>query len=73
VITTGSVAPAAGPLPGPGRLAIAAGIAVLVSLAWGALGWTAGTALNSAVATLTAYTLACFTLPVILTRKRDIL
>jgi ABC-type transport system involved in multi-copper enzyme maturation permease subunit len=140
VITTGSVSPAAGPVPGPGQLAIAAGIAILVSLAWGALGWTAGTALNSAagafaalllwttiiqgqldyyatlmpkaaravydllpdaatstltlvdgqisfngtynfgqvapllaVATLSAYALACFTLPVVLTRKRDIL
>jgi ABC-2 type transport system permease protein len=139
VITTGSVSPAAGPLPEPGQLAIATGIAILVSLAWGALGWTAGTALNSAAAafaglllwitiiqgqldyyatlmpraaravydllpdaatstltlvdgqisfngtysfgqvapllaaaTLIAYALACFTLPVLLTRKRDI-
>jgi ABC-2 type transport system permease protein len=140
VITTGSVSPAAGPLPGPGPLAAALGIAVLVSLAWGALGWTAGTMLNSAAAAfaglllwtiliqgqldyyatlmpravravydllpdaatntltlvdgqisynglysfgqvtpplaaaiLSAYALACFTLPVILTRRRDIL
>jgi ABC-2 type transport system permease protein len=140
LITTGSVSPAAGPLPGPGRLGAALGIAVLVSLAWGALGWTIGTVLNSAaaafaglllwtviiqgqldyyatlmprairavydllpdaatntltlvdgqisynglqnfgqvapllaVATLAAYALACFTLPVILTRRRDIL
>ena len=138
-ITTGSVSPAAGPLPGPGRLAAALGIAILVSLAWGTLGWTAGTVLNSAagafaamllwtviiqrqldyyatlmpravrvvydllpdaatntltlvdgqisfngtysfglvapllaVATLTAYALACSALPVILTRRRDI-
>jgi hypothetical protein len=140
LITTGSVLPAAGPLPGPGRLGAALGIAVLVGLAWGAPGWTAGTALNSAaaafaglllwtviiqgqldyyatlmpravravydllpdaatntltfvdgqisynglqnfgqvapllaVATLAAYALACFTLPIILTRRRDIL
>jgi ABC-2 type transport system permease protein len=139
LITTGSLSPAAGPLPGPGRLAAALGIAILVSLTWGALGWTAGTALNSAAgafaaillwavviqgqldyystlmpravravydllpdaatntltlvdgqisfngtysfgqvapllaaATLAAYALACFTLPVILTRRRDI-
>jgi ABC-type transport system involved in multi-copper enzyme maturation permease subunit len=139
VTATGSVSPAAGPLPSPGRLAAALGIAVLVSLAWGALGWTAGTVLNSAAAafaglllwtviiqgqldyyatlmpsearvvydllpdaatntltlvdgqisynglqsfgqvapllaaaTLSAYALACFTLPVILTRRRDI-
>ena len=137
---TGSVSPAAGPVPGPGRLAIAAGIAILVSLAWGAAGWTAGTVFNSAagafaamllwttviqgqlnyyatlmpraaravydllpdaatntltlmygqisynglysfgqvaplvaVAILSAYALAFFTLPVILTRRRDIL
>jgi hypothetical protein len=140
LITTGSVSPAVGPPPGPGQLAAALGIAILVSLTWGALGWTAGTVLNSAagafaamllwtviiqrqldyyatlmprairavydllpdaatntltlvdgqisfngtysfgqvapllaVATLAAYALACFTLPVILTRRRDIL
>jgi ABC-2 type transport system permease protein len=138
---TGSVSPAAGPLPGVGRLAAAFGIAVVVSLAWGAAGWTAGTVLKSAAgafavmllwtmivqvqldtyatmmpkaaraiydllpdaatntvtalfgqvnygdgpatigevatglafATLGAYALACFTLPVIVTRRRDIL
>jgi len=51
---TGSVSPAAGPLPGAGRLAAAFGIAVLVSLAWGAAGWTAGTVLNSAAAAFAA-------------------
>jgi len=45
---TGSVSPAAGPLPGAGRVAAAFGIAVVVSLAWGAAGWTAGTVLRSA-------------------------
>jgi len=45
---TGSVSPAAGPLPGAGRLAGAFGIAVVVSLAWGAAGLTAGTVLRSA-------------------------
>ena len=141
VTITGSVSPAAGPLPGAGRLAAAFGIAVVVSLAWGAAGWTAGTVLKSAAgafaamllwttivqvqldyyatlmpraaravydllpdaatntvallfgqvdyggpmfgfgevapglafAILAAYALACFTLPVILTRRRDIL
>ena len=140
VTITGSASPAAGPLPGAGRLAAAFGIAVVVSLAWGAAGWTAGTVLKSAAgafaamllwttivqvqldyyATLMpraaravydllpdaatntvallfgqvdyggpmfgfgevapglafailAYALACFTLPVILTRRRDIL
>jgi hypothetical protein len=139
VTATGSVSPAAGPLPSPAQLAAALGIAVLVSLAWGALGWTVGTVLNSAAAafaglllwtviiqgqldyyatlmprearvvydllpdaatntltlvdgqisynglqsfgqvapllaaaTLSAYALVCFTLPVILTRRRDI-
>jgi ABC-2 type transport system permease protein len=139
VTATGSVSPAAGPLPSPAQLAAALGIAVLVSLAWGALGWTVGTVLNSAAAafaglllwtviiqgqldyyatlmprearvvydllpdaatntltlvdgqisynglqsfgqvapllaaaTLSAYALACFTLPVVLTRRRDV-
>jgi hypothetical protein len=45
---TGSVSAAAGPLPGAGRLAAAFGIAVIVSLAWGAVGWT-GTVLKSAL------------------------
>jgi len=48
VTLTGSASPAAGPLPGAGRLAAAFGIAVVVSLAWGAAGWTAGTVLKSA-------------------------
>jgi ABC-2 family transporter protein len=48
VTVTGSVSPAAGPLPGAGRLAGAFGIAVLVSLAWGAAGWTAGTVVKNA-------------------------
>ena len=39
--------PAAGSLPGEGWLAAAFGIAVIVSLAWGAVGWT-GTVLKSA-------------------------
>jgi ABC-2 type transport system permease protein len=141
VTTSGSVSPAAGPFPGAGRLAAAFGIAVIVSLAWGAVGWTAGTVLKSAAgafavmllwttivqvqldyyatmmpgaaravydllpdaatntvallfgqvnyggpmggfgevapllafAILAAYALACFTLPVIVTRRRDIL
>ena len=142
VTITGSASPAAGPLPGAARLAAAFGIAVVVSLAWGAAGWTAGTVLKSAAgafaamllwttivqvqldyyatlmpraaravydllpdaatntvallfgqvdygglpmfgfgevapglafAILAAYALACFTLPVILTRRRDIL
>jgi hypothetical protein len=47
VTITGSVSAAAGPLPGAGRLAAAFGIAVIVSLAWGAVGWT-GTVLKSA-------------------------
>ena len=49
VITSGSVSPAAGPLPGVGRLAAALGIAVIVSLAWGAARWTAGTVVKNAV------------------------
>ena len=50
VIVTGSASPASGPLPGPGRLANAAfGIAVIVSLTWGAVGWAAGAVLRSAV------------------------
>jgi ABC-2 type transport system permease protein len=48
VTLTGSASPAAGPLPGAARLAAAFGIAVVVSLAWGAAGWTAGTVLKSA-------------------------
>ena len=51
---TGSASPAAGPLPGAGRLAAAFGIAVLVSLAWGAAGWAAGTVLSSAAAAFAA-------------------
>jgi ABC-2 type transport system permease protein len=51
---TGSASPAAGPLPGAGRLAAAFGIAVLVSLAWGAVGWAAGTVLSSAAAAFAA-------------------
>ena len=47
---TGSASPASGPLPGAGRLAAALGIAVVVSLAWGAAGWTAGTVLKSTAA-----------------------
>jgi hypothetical protein len=50
VTATGSASPAAGPLPGVGRLAAAFGIAVVVSLAWGAAGWTAGTVLRSTAA-----------------------
>jgi hypothetical protein len=48
VTATGSVSPATSPLPGPGRLAAGVGIAVVVSMAWGAVGWTAGTLLKSA-------------------------
>ena len=48
VTLTGSASPAVGPLPGAARLAAAFGIAVVVSLAWGAAGWTAGTVLKSA-------------------------
>lgn len=44
---TGSASPAAGSLQSEGRLAAAFGIAVIVSLAWGAVGWT-GTVLKSA-------------------------
>ena len=141
VTLTGSASPAVGPLPGAARLAAAFGIAVVVSLAWGAAGWTAGTVLKSAAgafavmllwttivqvqldyyatlmpgaaravydllpdaatntvallfgqvnyggpmggfgevapglafATLAAYALACFALPVLVTRRRDIL
>jgi ABC-2 type transport system permease protein len=47
---TGSASPALGPLPGGGRLAAAFGIAVVVSLAWGAAGWTAGALLKSTAA-----------------------
>ena len=43
--------PAAGSLPGEGRLAAAFGIAVIVSPAWGAVGWT-GTVLKSAAVTI---------------------
>jgi ABC-2 type transport system permease protein len=46
--TSGSFSPAAGPQPDAGRLAAALGIAIIVSLAWGALGWLAGTVLKSA-------------------------
>jgi hypothetical protein len=41
------VSPAADSLPGEGRLAAAFGIAVIVSLVWGAVGWS-GTVLKSA-------------------------
>jgi ABC-2 type transport system permease protein len=54
VIATGSASPASGPLPGAGRLAAAFGIAVVVSLAWGAVGWTAGTVLKSTAAAFAA-------------------
>jgi ABC-2 type transport system permease protein len=54
VTITGSASPAAGPLPGAGRLAAAFGIAVVVSLAWGAAGWTAGTVLKSAAGAFAA-------------------
>ncbi len=54
LITSGSASPAAGPLPGPGRLAAAFGIAVTVSLAWGALGWAAGTVFKSATGAFAA-------------------
>ena len=47
---TGSASPAAGPLPTAGRLAAAVGLAVVVSTAWAAAGWTAGTLLRSATA-----------------------
>jgi ABC-2 type transport system permease protein len=52
--TSGSVSPAAGPLPGVARLAAAFGIAVFVSLAWGAAGWAVGTVLKSAAGALAA-------------------
>jgi ABC-type transport system involved in multi-copper enzyme maturation permease subunit len=48
VITSASISPAAGPLPGAGQLAGGFAVAVLVSLAWGAVGWTAGTAAKTA-------------------------
>ena len=48
VTTSGSVSPAAGPLPSAGQLAGGFAIAVAVSLAWGSAGWTAGTVLKSA-------------------------
>ncbi len=54
VTATGSASPAASPLPTAGRLAAAFGIAVIVSLAWGAAGWTAGTLLKSATGAFAA-------------------
>jgi ABC-2 type transport system permease protein len=54
VTATGSLSAAAGPLPGAGRLMAAFGIAVLVSLTWGAVGWTAGTVLRSAAGAFAA-------------------
>ncbi len=54
VTATGSVSPAASPLPGLGRLAAGVGIAVVVSLAWGAVGWTAGTLLKNAAGAFAA-------------------
>jgi ABC-type transport system involved in multi-copper enzyme maturation permease subunit len=47
---TGSASPAAGPLPTAGRLAAAVGLALVISTAWAAAGWTAGTLLRSATA-----------------------
>ncbi len=47
-LTTGTTVPIVGPPFDPGRLAAAFAVAVVVSLAWGALGWTAGTVLKSA-------------------------
>jgi ABC-2 type transport system permease protein len=46
----GSASPAAGPLPTAGRLAAAVGLALVISTAWAAAGWTAGTLLRSATA-----------------------
>jgi ABC-2 type transport system permease protein len=54
VTATGSVSPATSPLPGPGRLIAGVGIAVIVSLAWGAVGWTAGTLLRNAAGAFAA-------------------
>jgi ABC-2 type transport system permease protein len=54
MITAGSLSPAVGPLPDAGRLAAAFGIAVIVSLAWGALGWAAGTVFKSATGAFAA-------------------
>ena len=54
VTATGLVSPAASPLPGLGRLAAGVGIAVVVSLAWGAVGWTAGTLLKNAAGAFAA-------------------
>jgi ABC-2 type transport system permease protein len=47
---TGSASPAAGPLPSAGRLAAGVGLALVISTAWAAAGWTAGTLLRSATA-----------------------
>jgi ABC-2 type transport system permease protein len=47
---TGSASPAASPLPSAGRLAAGVGLALVISTAWAAAGWTAGTLLRSATA-----------------------
>ena len=47
---TGSVSPAASPLPTAARLAAGIGLALVVSAAWAAVGWAAGTILRSATA-----------------------
>ena len=47
---TGSVSPAASPLPTAARLAAGVGLALVLSAAWAAVGWTAGTLLRSATA-----------------------
>ncbi|MGH3149472.1 MAG: hypothetical protein ACRDOB_01905 [Streptosporangiaceae bacterium] len=47
---TGSASPAAGPLPTLARLAAGVGLGLVVSAAWAAAGWTAGTVFRSATA-----------------------
>jgi ABC-2 type transport system permease protein len=54
VAQTGSVSLAPSPPVTVGRLAAGFGIAVVVSLAWGAAGWTAGTLLKSAAGAFAA-------------------
>jgi ABC-2 type transport system permease protein len=54
VTQTGSVSLVPGPPVTAGRLAAGFGIAVVVSLAWGAAGWTAGTLLKSAAGAFAA-------------------
>jgi len=47
---TGSASPALGPLPTAARLAAGVGLGLVVSAAWAAAGWTAGTVFRNATA-----------------------